>query len=206
MTARTPQSGRIYGTPARLTEPAPEWAANAGAITAGRRGELRTAAILDRHARQHHGVAVFHDLRIPTPGTRANIDHILIAGNTITILETKTWKAGRYKTDRGGTTRRDGDKFDEADKRTLPMAVEAFTRLLDRYHPTGRLVLPPLFVIWPTPDTGAIRTRGLRLPANARPIVGAQLALHPARYLPNAPANSALEALIAQMVRSATSR
>lgn len=65
----------------------------------GAQGELATAGLLKPLTR--HGWHVRHDLRLP--GSRANLDHVLIAPEgTVVVLDTKTWHRGRPTVLRGG--------------------------------------------------------------------------------------------------------
>lgn len=58
----------------------------------GAAGETVTVGLLAPLAR--HGWYVRHDLRLP--GSRANLDHVLIAPDgTVVVLDTKTWHRGR---------------------------------------------------------------------------------------------------------------
>ena len=93
------------------------FASSKGAADAGRQGEVLTAAVLNMMA-QDRGFAVFHDLAIP--GTKANVDHVVVAGNKVWVIDSKRWKPGFYWT-LGGRTRRGGESFPSADKRGLPL-------------------------------------------------------------------------------------
>ena len=168
------------------------FAANAGTAKAGQTGELLTAKILDTHAAQR-GFTVLHDLRIPR--AKANIDHVVVAGNRVWVIDSKLWKPGRYTTNRGGTLRRHHGQFeraDHADKRGLPLA---HARITEHLASLGPQMERPLMVIhssrpgervalWayqPASDKGAkvraIHPTKLRFPAReADPRIVAALA------------------------------
>lgn len=70
-----------------------------------------------------------HDLDIPLPGFSANIDHAVIAGRTLTLIDSKVWQPGIYRT-RDGITRRGRDVAEFANKKTLRAASDGFRRHL----------------------------------------------------------------------------
>lgn len=127
---------------------APGWAANAEVARHGHAGELRTAAVLDGYARRESGPTVLHDLRMPIPGIKANIDHVVVSGRRVYVVDSKVWRPARYWT-LAGHSRRGWRRFPPAEKKTMPMAAESLTRFL-----TGRRlavqVRTPLVVVWPS--------------------------------------------------------
>lgn len=115
--------GEIYGTAG-----ASLGAANFGMRGAvGRIGEQKSAAEFAELAQL--GPTVLHDLRIPIPGFKANIDHAVVSGRTITLVDTKVWRAGFYWT-LGGRTRRGLTRASHCDKKTLPTGVDGIKRHL----------------------------------------------------------------------------
>ena len=73
----------------------------------GRRAELRTAQVLDRLASQPGGPTVLHDLAIPIPNISANIDHVVVSGRRVLIVDSKGWRPARYRRGRFLTTGHD---------------------------------------------------------------------------------------------------
>jgi len=136
----------IIGTPGGSLENA-DWlpASQRGQATAGQSGEKRTAAITDSFVRKT-GTAVLHDLRIPIPGYKANIDHVIVSGRDITVIDTKVWEGGFYWT-LGGVTRNGFKKVAHADKRTLPAAVRGITDYLNGQGIKFR-IRRSLLVVW----------------------------------------------------------
>ena len=149
-----------------------QWAANADVARQGHAGELRTAAVLDPIARTPAGPTVLHDLTIP--GSRANIDHALVRGRDVLLIDSKQWKPGLYWTMPGLGTFRGWERFSYADKTTMTMAVDKVRAHLEANGVKAR-VLTPLVVIWPSSKRGAVRTTFLRIPS-ARAIAGDSLA------------------------------
>jgi hypothetical protein len=119
----------------------------------GARAEIRTALELLDPLCRNGGPTVLHDLRLSSTnrsgGTRdANIDHILISGNTVYIIDTKTWQPGFYWT-LGGTTRRGLKKVPHLDKKTMEWANNFVTKILRdkgvKYHIAGSFLF-----VWPS--------------------------------------------------------
>ncbi len=137
--------GRVYGTPGgSLTNAG--WAANAEVALIGQRGEQKTAVVLDRVASLPGGPTVLHDLMIP--GYRANIDHVVVSGNVITLLDSKVWRPGFYWTF-GGITRRGLTRFAPADRKTMALAAKQVGSYLSERGISYGLATP-LVVVWPS--------------------------------------------------------
>ena len=165
-------SGEVFGTAGGGLRNAP-WAVNADVAAIGRRGEERTAAILDTLAARDGGPTVLHDLMIP--GYRANIDHVVVSGRNVTFVDSKVWKPGRYWRVRG-TTRRGLARFPSADKHTMRLALSKVT---PRLAGLGAVLRPPLIVVWANGPTSFwfMQDRTLAAAAfagRARRLVGAR--------------------------------
>ena len=162
------------------------WAANEEVAEIGRRGELLTAALLDRLARPA-GPTVLHDLLLPTAaGVRVNVDHVVVSGRRVLLVDSKCWQPGRYWTALG-RTRRGLTRVSHADKRGGVAAV----RDLERHLRGCRArVVGPLYVVWPSAKATADRlsVRWYR-PAAGRAMTGRQFARKAARLVGDAPAD-----------------
>jgi len=126
-----------------------------GTASVGAKGEVLTARLLEATFAGDPDVAIFHDLRIPArPGEdmRANVDHVVLKGNRLLILDTKQWKPGFY----WGLKRcyRGFRRFKPGDARTVPMAVDRYQEALQGTRVTVRGHL----IIWPSTPTGRIDT------------------------------------------------
>ena len=162
-------SGRIYGRAGTSLGGDTRWATNAGTLQAGFRGEARTEALLNELARDTEAT-VLHDVRIPIPGWSINIDHIVIAGQVVLLIDSKAWKPGFLWT-WGSRTRRGTELFPACDKRTVQMAAEAFQRYLSM---TGARFAQPVVVVWSSRHNGKVSTWAAKFPG-ARLIGGQQL-------------------------------
>ena len=145
--------GQIVGTPGGSLAGA-IFTANESVARIGANGERKTAKILNELASKIGGPSVLHDLSIPIKGIAANVDHVVVSGTTITIIDTKAWAGDFYwtlagKTYRGlsrfATTSRGTTSY-PAEKRTLPMARDAYAKYLGIPVTDIRLGL----IIWPT--------------------------------------------------------
>jgi hypothetical protein len=110
-----------YGTPGGSVgggDDPGRWA-GAGAVEHGRAGEVEVAKLLAATFARDPDAHVFHDLRIP--GCQANVDHAVVTGSRVLLLDAKRWKPGFYWT-LGGKTRRGTERIEWADSQTMPMA------------------------------------------------------------------------------------
>lgn len=161
--------GRVIGQAATgLSAGNNGWAANAGVAAAGARGEVRTALVLDALALLPGGVTVLHDVLVP--GGPANVDHVVVQGSRVLLLDSKSWLPGFYWT-WGGRTRRGWSEFKvrdarsgkdvfPGDKKTMAMAGERFSRLLaSRGLPVE---VSSMLVVWPSRGEGAARVWAYR--------------------------------------------
>lgn len=105
---------------------------------AGRAGELLTAQVLNSF---HRNAAILHDLTVPHPNLSFNIDHAVVAGNRVLIVDSKLWAAGRYWTV-GSACYRGWER-----RHTPSHAVRIARELLDHHLPAATLVTP-VVVLW----------------------------------------------------------
>lgn len=121
-----------YGTPggsldATRNRTQAQFASSAGAARSGREGELECARLLADTFQRDANVAVLHDLRLP--GYKANIDHAVVRGSTVVLIDAKKWKPGWYWT-LGGKTRRGRERIEWADNATMPAAARVVAELV----------------------------------------------------------------------------
>jgi hypothetical protein len=154
--------GQVIGTAGGSLQNSGSWASSKGAAKAGSKGETLTAEVLHQIANAFDGPTVFHDLRIPIPGISANIDHLVVSGKRVLIIDSKLWKPGFYWTI-AGRSFRGLERFPSADKKTMVMARESIVKLLDRAGVRAR-VARPVVLIWPSNQAGAVTPWLLRIP------------------------------------------
>lgn len=161
---RPAEPGRVVGRAGAGLENSSGWAQNADVARIGMAGELRTAAVLTRVAHEC-GVTVLHDLRIPRPGVTANVDHVVVSGRRVFLIDSKVWRPGFYWTLRGRTWR-GLERFAPADKKTMVMATDAFTSYLTS-RVRGVQLPTPILVVWPSRSSGRFTSWLLQVPGAA---------------------------------------
>lgn len=138
--------GQFLGRAGRGLDDA-DWGSSREVTRIGQDAELETGRILRDFTAQ--GPSVINDLRIPIPGFNANIDHVVISGSQVLVIDSKAWAGGLYWT-AGGRTRRGSELFPFADKKTLPTAVTALERFLRMKGISAVSFQTPVLAVWPT--------------------------------------------------------
>lgn len=158
--------GMEYGSPSSTLADA---GLDAARTAVGHAGELATAAVLHDFVTAHPEVAVLHSLRLPDPKAHADIDHALVSGRRVWLIDSKCWQPGFYWS-LGGRHYRGLTPAPHTGKRTMDWAARAVRACLG---PAAR-VETPLVVVWPSRD-GAARLAFYR-PVGARAVAGRRLA------------------------------
>lgn len=117
-----------------------------GSTAFGLAGEVKTAQILDRWLGDLSRVAVFHSVRFP--GSRdADIDHVVLIGDEVVLVDSKAWRAGQYRQVSPETIIVDGS---EERTSSMPSAAEKMQQILGApvravtvIHPTSGVVELP---------------------------------------------------------------
>lgn len=185
-----------YGRAATGLHNDASFAASAGAAKAGADGETKTAAILDGFALK---AAVLHDLRVPIPGFKANIDHVVVSGKRVLIIDTKVWKPGFYWT-LFGINRRGSERVDHTakDQAWLQQALITYLR------GTGAVVAVPHLAVWSSRPSAAPVFWLLRVPGT-RVLHGEALLGFVKRFIGRAPADPVITRKLMELcVKKAT--
>lgn len=173
------------------------WAKSAGHARSGQLAELATGKVLDDFAGRHP-VAVLHDLDLPLRGYTANIDHLVVSGAGLLLVDSKSWAPG-FVWSLGGRGYRGLRPFAAATKRTLPMAVDALTAYL-----VARNVAVPamsaLLVVWPSRRDGGLSLWALR-PPGAVVVTGQRFAANPGRSMGTRAPDPVLVSALTPLVR-----
>lgn len=160
----------IYGSPATGLNKTPTWAKNKEVARIGAQGEVRTATLLADVESRHPQAAFFHDVVVPNSrGHRYNIDHAVVAGTSVLLIDTKVWKPGFLWT-MGGKTRRGFEGFDSCDKRSVAMAHQD----IERHLGARAKVVRPLVVVWPSNSKKKLSMWAAQMPGG-RLVTDAQL-------------------------------
>jgi hypothetical protein len=135
---------REYGTPAKsLTGMGGRY--DAQSLRLGAAGERTTARLRAQGFARDDNVVVMHDLDIPSSSGRmsrggGNVDHVVVRGDRVMIIDSKAWAGGFYWTV-GGHTRRGFKKAPWVDKRTVGLAVDRFALILPNAQVSGLLIV-----------------------------------------------------------------
>lgn len=131
------------------------WAVNDTVARTGAKGEAKTEGLLNGFSKK---AAVLHDLRIPIPGFKANIDHAVVSGKSVLLIDSKMWKPGFYWSLLG--YRRGWEKVPHIGK-----SQEYISRAMTSYLAgTGANISTPQLVVWSSRDGQPVSTWLLNVP------------------------------------------
>lgn len=158
-----PRVGRVVGRPGVGLSGDTSWAKNAEVAEVGQRGEVQTANLIDPLAKRWD-VTVLHDLAIPIPNFTANIDHAVVSGRKVLLVDAKVWKPGFYWTF-GDTSRRGWTPVPWLDKQTMQMGYNAIVRFLTQRRVEAD-VATPVTAVWPSSKRGRLSLWAARVPGS----------------------------------------
>ncbi|KAA5827092.1 DnaJ domain-containing protein [Saccharopolyspora hirsuta] len=105
------------------------------------RAQQLTAELCAKYLTRLPGVRVFHGLAWPG-SVFEDIDHAVLCGRRLVLVESKTWLPGHYTADEEGTLWRNGHPFRGGATR-LAEGVEAFEELLPGVEVRGAVLIYP---------------------------------------------------------------
>jgi hypothetical protein len=111
------------------------------AIQSGITGETRTAELLENYVTRIPGARIFHSLRWPG-ARRADVDHAVLCGRRLMLIDSKHWPPGFYTFAPNGNLLRNGNPF-RGSEIHLPHAVSGYQRLLPGYDVRGLILIHP---------------------------------------------------------------
>jgi len=149
----------IYGVSGASASKGGAWAKNDAVAKIGAAGEKKVARALAPYFSSPASAALFHDLSVP--GRHANIDHLIVSGRNVLLLDTKVWKAGFYYTVFSHTFR-GFTPVSHADKKTYEMLTFDLKKFLE---PVGARILTPAVIVL---GKGGKAKVGLYRPKGAR--------------------------------------
>lgn len=103
--------------------------------------KLLTAELLSKYLTRMPGVRIFHGLAWPG-SVFADVDHAVLCGRRLVLVESKRWLPGHYTVDDEGTLYRNGHRFRGGGTRLLE-GVAAFEQLLPDIEVRGALLVYP---------------------------------------------------------------
>jgi DnaJ domain/Nuclease-related domain len=105
------------------------------------RGEWMTLDLLSGYLGQIPAARIFHGLAWPG-SSRAEVDHAVLCGRKLLLIDSKTWLPGHYTSDGNGGLLRDGSAFDGGELR-LSRTVAAYQMLLPKVEVQGIVLVHP---------------------------------------------------------------
>lgn len=131
-------------------------------VKTGLAGERATVKSLNRVYGASDDVWLFTDLRIPGKklnGQSGNIDHVILRGNNVVVIDSKKWKAGFYYTVAGTSFRAPLHRAKHCDKATVSLAVDRLRKFLPK-----SAVVSGLIVVHPANPAASANVTFLRPP------------------------------------------
>lgn len=119
-------TGKLHGSPGQEPE---QW------------HERLTAQLFTDYLSRLPGVRMFHGLSLPG-SVFADIDHAVLRGNRLVLVESKAWLPGTYRTNANGTLSRNGQRF-RGGSSNLDTALAAYRELLPYLEIRGAIVIYP---------------------------------------------------------------
>ncbi len=206
----SPTSGRYeYGVPGKSLS-SMSGTFGEGRVNSGVEGELRTADLL-RHLqggrRPQNRFTVVHDVVIKTSRVTVNLDHVVVAGNEVFIIDSKVWYPGVILTLQGRTwiyrPKNIRDEYHGGLQRAEYLdgqALRAEEQMLKQWLSSNHIIArvnQPIMVVWPTKNKRHPNTRLYR-PRNGEKVLhGGDRAR---RYLDSAIPNKAANSLVLDCV------
>ena len=111
------------------------------AVESGLLGEALTGELLENYLTRIPSARIFHSLVWPGSAT-ADVDHAVLCGQRLVLIDSKRWAPGHYNFDTDGNLLREGRPFFGSQVR-LPHAVAAYQRLLPRCDVRGVVLIHP---------------------------------------------------------------
>lgn len=105
-------------------------------------GERLTEELLARYLTRIPGVRIFHGLATEAGSVFADIDHAVLCGRRLVLVESKVWLPGHYELDETGALLRNGRPFRGGATRLLAW-LDAYRTLLPDLELRGVLLLYP---------------------------------------------------------------
>jgi hypothetical protein len=140
-------------------------------------GQRLTADLLARYLMRIPGVRIFHGLAAEAGSVFADVDHAVLCGHRLVLVESKVWLPGHYDLDETGALLRNGRPFRGGATR-LADWLDAYRALLPDVELSGALLLYPSRPGEITVGDGTARIAPM-LPAQFVREVGGRLAADP---------------------------
>lgn len=93
-------------------------------VELGAIGEIAVAERLRAAAARHPGMRIIHDVTIP--GYGGNVDHVVVIGEHVLLVDAKHWRGGAYANAPDGTVLLDGRFHEPANRPSLDIALDCW--------------------------------------------------------------------------------
>lgn len=128
--AFNPDLKRIFGVPGKGLNDASHFTESS--IKSGIEGEVKTAEIIDKFVENSTNCYAFHSLKWPMSSTEADVDHVIVCGNNILILDSKNWtQKGLYAFGFDGNVTLDSKKYYYGYKPKVFVAREKYSKYVE---------------------------------------------------------------------------
>ena len=104
--------------------------------------ERLTADLLSRYLTRIPGVRICHGLAVEEGSVFADLDHAVLCGRRLVLIESQSWLPGHYDVDTAGTVLRNGHPF-RGGSVHLPERLAAYRALLPDADIRGALLIYP---------------------------------------------------------------
>ena len=119
---------RTWGTAGDLTDAVSKFGYKD--VNAGIKGEKATAVLLEDFVNKLGTATVFHGLEFPTTSvSKADVDHAVLYGNKLALIDSKMWKPAYYQFGPGVIEVHDFNGGTQVRETNFPTAVERYAKL-----------------------------------------------------------------------------
>ena len=135
----TVRDQRVFGSAGASLADVRGW--RRASVESGLLGEELTGELLENYVTRIPSARIFHSLAWPGSAT-ADVDHAVLCGRRLVLIDSKYWRPGDYTVDGYGDLLRAGRPFLGSQVR-LPHAVAAYQKLLPQCDVYGVVLIHP---------------------------------------------------------------
>lgn len=131
----------IYGLPGQLQDAVEKFGEDN--VQAGMEGEKRTAKLLEDLSLAIPSARIFHGLNFPGSQT-ADVDHAILVGNRLALIDSKLWRENHYEWDETGNIseiKPNGYSYQRLTN--FPVAVHKYSQLFPQLEVRGWILIHP---------------------------------------------------------------
>lgn len=126
-----PDGLRVFGIPGKGLNDASHFSESS--IRSGIEGEVKTASIIDKFVANSTNCYAFHSLKWPMSSTEADVDHVIVCGNHMLLLDSKNWtQEGNYSFDDEGNVTLNAKKYYLGYKPKILVARQKYQKYVNK--------------------------------------------------------------------------